>query len=106
MPTTLVLAYPRGAEVDLAYYTGKHLAIALPALKQAGLKSWRVSKAAAGDHEVIVFLEFDSLASIAALSAPGTEASRNAAAEDLPNYSKLPPVRWVVEEIASEVLVG
>lgn len=103
---TLILAYPRGSDLNLDYYVGPHFAIALPGLKKAGLRRWRVTKDAraagvAGDHEVVVLLEFDDVASIAALSAPGTEAAREAAAADLPNYSKLPPVRWVVEEVAS-----
>ncbi|KAK7747725.1 hypothetical protein SLS62_008869 [Diatrype stigma] len=106
--TTLILAYPRGAEINLDYYVSSHLALALPPIKKAGLRRWRVTKdaraapgGAAGDWEVVVLLEFDDLASIAALTAPGTEADRAAAAADLPNYSKLPPVKWVVEEVAS-----
>lgn len=106
MPATLILAYPRGSDINLDYYVGPHFDVALPGLKKAGLRHWRVTrdgKAAgvAGDYEVVTFLEFDDLAGIAAISAPGTEEDRAAAAADLPKYSKLPPVSWVVEEVAS-----
>ncbi|RYP90140.1 hypothetical protein DL770_003762 [Monosporascus sp. CRB-9-2] len=110
MPATLILAYPRGSNVDLTYYIDKHLPIALPALKRAGLMSWRVSKAAPGrdgqpaSHEVFVFLEFEGAEQIARIAAPENAEANKAAAADLPNYSRLPPVSWVVEETASAKL--
>ncbi|RYP52257.1 hypothetical protein DL768_002576 [Monosporascus sp. mg162] len=110
MPATLILAYPRGSNVDLTYYVDKHLPIALPGLKRAGLVSWKVSKAAPGrdgqpaSHEVFVFLEFENAEQIARIAAPENAKVNKAAADDLPNYSRLPPVSWVVEETASAKL--
>ncbi|RYP62433.1 hypothetical protein DL769_007305 [Monosporascus sp. CRB-8-3] len=109
MPATLILAYPRGSSVDLSYYIDKHLPIALPALKRAG-RNWRVSKAAPGrdgqppSHEVFVFLEFEGADQIARIAAPENAEVNKAAADDLPNFSRLPPVSWVVEETASAKL--
>ncbi|KAI0014670.1 hypothetical protein F4780DRAFT_389712 [Xylariomycetidae sp. FL0641] len=111
MPATFVIAYPKGSNINMDYYLHTHMAKVADDFRKAGMTSWRVARPAAEEdvpalagspYEVMTLLQFPGgVDAIKALLAALTPDQQQALADDLKNYSLLPPVRWILEDAAS-----
>ncbi|KAI1343175.1 hypothetical protein F5Y15DRAFT_411968 [Xylariaceae sp. FL0016] len=102
MPASLVIAYPKGCNVNLDYYLNKHIPAAMEGFKQGGMTSYRIAKGVPGTNaafEVMVTAEFPSKEAIIALmTGPGSAEAMKKLAEDLPNYSEKAAEISIMEE--------
>ncbi|KAI1338742.1 hypothetical protein F5Y15DRAFT_96748 [Xylariaceae sp. FL0016] len=100
----LVVAFPKGSNVDLDYLNKKHSTEDAPeALKKAGLVGWRMAKTVPNlpgidaPYEAVQFVEFKSLEGLVNMLKTDGPAVVKGMQDDLKNYSQLPPVSWIVE---------
>ncbi|KAH9893091.1 hypothetical protein F4778DRAFT_749690 [Xylariomycetidae sp. FL2044] len=101
-PATLYIAYPKGANVDMDYYMNKHMAAARKAFPEDATH-YKVTKTLGDDapYEVVTAIEFSSTEALMKMVQNPDAGAMKAAQDDVKNFSKLAPVRWIAEEVAA-----
>jgi uncharacterized protein (TIGR02118 family) len=99
MTVTLFIAYPKGAELNLDYYTNKHIPLALKAWEKLPFTGWKL-ETPVGDkspYEIVFTVSFDSMEGVGKMQTDVTPAAQKELQADLVNYSKKPPQIWVMD---------
>lgn len=99
MAITLFVAYPKGAEINLEYYTTKHIPLALKAWEGVPFTGWKL-ETPVGDnspYEVVFTISFDSMEGVGKMQTAVSAEAQKGLQDDLVNYSKKPPQIWVMD---------
>ncbi|KAI2611564.1 uncharacterized protein GGS25DRAFT_483262 [Hypoxylon fragiforme] len=101
MTVIMVIAYPKDANVNMAYYLEHHLPAILPSWTASGMRGWRVLTATAAGPEspygVVTEIEWPDMQTFhRAQEATPPEVTKKSA-EDLKNYAQKAPAIWFME---------
>ncbi|KAI1855342.1 hypothetical protein JX265_006515 [Neoarthrinium moseri] len=92
----VVIAYPKGAEMNVDYYINKHVPMVYD-LWQPYAKTWRAeipSSTSDSPYELILFAEMENEGDFGKVLAAQSEETTNKIRSDGINYTKMPPVIW------------